>query len=91
MMAIFTQKLNRQTKITFTTNFQNSILKNIKRNKKKMSLINVFQSPACSRCLCVLVLCEDHDPGCTIFTSYICAANNPQGLLMCPKSCGSCG
>lgn len=35
MMAIFTQKLNRQTKITFTTNFQNSILKNIKRNKKK--------------------------------------------------------
>lgn len=44
MMAIFTQKLNRQTKITFITNFQNSILKNIKRNQKKMSLIHVFKS-----------------------------------------------
>lgn len=47
------------------------------------------ETQPCNKTECPL-LCEDHDPGCTIFTSSICDVNNPQGRLMCPKSCGSC-
>ncbi|XP_062577895.1 SCO-spondin-like [Saccostrea cucullata] len=38
------------------------------------------------------VVCEDHDPGCPVFAKYtnMCAPDNPQGPITCPKTCGIC-